>query len=50
MLEDEIAPEQFMLSVTGSYGSVRNTLVHVLGAEGARVISICSFSVGETGA
>jgi uncharacterized damage-inducible protein DinB len=28
-----LTPEQFTQSVTGSYGSVRNTLVHVLSAE-----------------
>src|SRR5438094_2504283 len=29
----QLTPEQFTQSVAGSYGSVRNTLVHVLSAE-----------------
>ncbi len=29
----ELTPEQFVQSVAGSYGSVRNTLVHILSAE-----------------
>src|SRR5512140_2361722 len=29
----QLTPEQFTQSVVGSYGSVRNTLVHVLSAE-----------------
>ena len=29
----QLTPEQFTLSVSGSYGSIRNTLVHVLSAE-----------------
>ena len=29
----ELPPEQFTQSVAGSYGSIRNTLVHVLSAE-----------------
>ena len=29
----QLTPEQFIRSVAGSYGSVRNTLVHVLSAE-----------------
>jgi uncharacterized damage-inducible protein DinB len=29
----ELTPEEFTQSVTGSYGSIRNTLVHVLSAE-----------------
>jgi uncharacterized damage-inducible protein DinB len=29
----QLTPEQFTQSVSGSYGSVRNTLVHVLSAE-----------------
>jgi uncharacterized damage-inducible protein DinB len=29
----QVTPEQFTQSVTGSYGSIRNTLVHVLSAE-----------------
>jgi uncharacterized damage-inducible protein DinB len=29
----QLTPEQFTQSVTGSYGSVRNTLVHILSAE-----------------
>ena len=29
----ELTPEEFTRTVAGSYGSVRNTLVHVLSAE-----------------
>ena len=29
----QLTPEQFTQTVTGSYGSVRNTLVHILSAE-----------------
>jgi len=29
----QLTPEQFTKPVAGSYGSVRNTLVHVLSAE-----------------
>ena len=43
----ELTPEQFTRTVAGSYGSVRNTLVHMLSAEWGcsamcRVMSICS--------
>ena len=31
----QLTPEQFTQPVAGSYGSVRNTLVHVLSAEWA---------------
>jgi uncharacterized damage-inducible protein DinB len=30
---EQLAPEQFTQTVAGSYGSVRNTLVHILSAE-----------------
>src|SRR5205085_1221273 len=30
---DGITPEQFVQTVAGSYGSIRNTLVHVMSAE-----------------
>lgn len=30
---EQLAPEQFTQSVAGSYGSVRNTLVHIVSAE-----------------
>ena len=29
----QLSPEQFTQTVTGSYGSIRNTLVHTLSAE-----------------
>ncbi|HMH11804.1 MAG TPA: DinB family protein [Edaphobacter sp.] len=29
----QLTPEEFTQSVAGSYGSVRNTIVHVLSAE-----------------
>jgi uncharacterized damage-inducible protein DinB len=29
----QLTPDEFTRSVTGSYGSIRNTLVHVLSAE-----------------
>ena len=29
----QLTPEQFTQTVTGSYGSIRNTLVHILSAE-----------------
>jgi uncharacterized damage-inducible protein DinB len=31
----QLTPEQFTRNVAGSYGSVRNTLVHIMSAEGA---------------
>jgi|SRR5215471_1689333 len=30
---DQMAPEQFTQAIAGSYGSIRNTMVHVLNAE-----------------
>jgi len=36
----ELTPEQFTQSVAGSYGSIRNTLVHVLSPNGAGSIAV----------
>ena len=42
----QLTPEQFTKPVAGSYGSVRNTLVHVLRApNGAGLIAVAAHDV-----